>query len=118
MARPRTPTAVLELRGAFINHPSRLHERQNEPFVTEPLPDAPRGIAKPVKIAWTEMKERGSLWLRSPDQFLVHIAAFYMARYRNGECSSAETALLIKGLNMIGFSPSERRKLNLPTGST
>jgi hypothetical protein len=118
MARPRLPTALLELRGGFKNRPSRREARENEPICPEPLPDAPRGIAKPIALAYREMKERGSLWLRSPDQFLVHIAAFYMARYRSGECSSAETSLLIKVLNMIGFSPSERRKLNLPTQTT
>jgi hypothetical protein len=116
MARPRTPTAVLELRGAFKNHPSRLRERENEPICTEPLPDPPRRLPKDVKAAWREMKDRG-FWLSSPDQFLVLIAATYMARHRTDECESAETALLIKVLNMIGFSPAERRKLNLPTRS-
>jgi hypothetical protein len=61
------------------------------------------------------MLSRGGLWSTSADQFLVHIADFYMARYRNNECGSAETALLINVLNMIGISPAERRKLNVST---
>ena len=115
LARPRLPTAVLELRGAFKNHPSRLRDRKFEPLVTTPLPDPPRRLPKDVKAAWREMKDRG-FWLSSPDQFLTGIGAFYMARHRGGECSSAETALLITVLNMIGFSPSERRKLNVKEG--
>jgi hypothetical protein len=115
MARPRKPTALLELSGAFKRNPNRKKARENEPIVSEPLPDAPRRLPAPVKAAWREMRERGSLWLRSPDQFLVHIAAFYMARYRNNECSSAETSLLIGVLGKLGFSPKERAALNLPT---
>lgn len=64
------------------------------------------------------MKGYGGLWLTSADRFLVEIAATYMARYRNNESGSAETALLIGVLNKIGFSPAERRKFNLPTEST
>jgi hypothetical protein len=64
------------------------------------------------------MQDRGGYWLTSADKFLVEIAATYTARYRNNECGSADTALLIGVLNKIGFSPAERRKLNLPTRST
>jgi hypothetical protein len=59
MARPRTPTALLELRGAFKNHPSRLKARKYEPIVTSALPDPPHTLPKPVKAAWLEMCERG-----------------------------------------------------------
>jgi hypothetical protein len=112
LARPRLPTAVLELRGAFKRNPNRKKARENEPICTEPLPDPPRRLLKDVKAAWREMRDRG-FWLSSPDQYLVLIAATYMARHRSDECASAETALLIKVLNMIGFSPAERRKLNV-----
>jgi hypothetical protein len=63
------------------------------------------------------MKGHG-FWLTTADRFLLEIAATLMARYRGDESKSAETALLIKVLNTIGFSPTERRKLNLPTGTT
>ena len=113
MARPRLPTAVLELRGSFLRNPNRKKARENEPICTEPLPDPPRRLPKDVKAAWREMRDRGGLWLTSADQYLVEIAATYMARHRNNECGSAETSLVIKVLNMLGFSPSERRKLNI-----
>ena len=114
LARPRTPTAVLELRGAFKNHPSRLRDRKLEPLVTTPLPEPPRRLPKPVRLMWVEMGSHG-FWLTSADQFLVEIAATLMAAHRADTLKSAETSLLIGVLNKIGFSPTERRKLNLPT---
>ena len=118
MGRNRTATAVLELRGSTKHNAYRYRDRANEPIVTAPLPDPPRRLPRDVKAAWREMQSRGSLWLTSADQFLVHIAAFYVARYRNNECSSAETSLLIGVLSKLGFSPKERGALNLPTRST
>jgi hypothetical protein len=78
-------------------------------------PEPPRRLAKAVKSIWLEMRQHGSVWLTSADRFLVEFAAIYMARYRNSELRSAEIALLIGVLNKIGFSPAERKKLNLPT---
>jgi hypothetical protein len=117
MARPRTPTAVLELRGAFKNHPSRLRDRKYEPLVTTPLPEAPHYLPKLARSMWLEMKSHG-FWLTSADQFLVEIAATYMAAYRGDKLKAADTSLLIGLLNKIGFSPTERRKMNLPANST
>ena len=56
MARPRTPTAVLELRGAFKNHPSRLNARKYEPIVTSGLPD-------PAEAGQVSVGRNASLWL-------------------------------------------------------
>ena len=118
MGRNRTATAVLELRGSTKHNAYRYRDRANEPIVKTKLPDAPRRLPKDVKAAWAEMRSRGGLWLTSADCFLVEIAAFYMARYRNNQCSSAETSLLIGILGKLGFSPKERAALNLPTRTT
>jgi phage terminase small subunit len=117
MARPRIPTAVLELRGAFKNHPSRLKDRKYEPIVMTPLPEPPKYLTKAARAAWHEMESFG-FWLTSADQFLVAIAATLIARYRIDELKSADTSLLIRLLNMIGFSPKSRGALNLPTDTT
>lgn len=117
LARPRTPTAVLELRGAFKNHPSRLRDRKHEPLVTSPLPEPPKYLTKAIAATWLEMKSYG-FWLTSADQFLVEIAATYMAAYRGDKLKSADTSLLIGLLNKIGFSPKERGAFNLPTNGT
>jgi len=56
-------------------------------------------------------------WLTSADRFLVEIAASLRSRYRDDTLKSADTSLLIGLLGKIGFSPTERRKMNLPTNS-
>jgi hypothetical protein len=117
MARPRTPTAVLELRGAFKNHPSRLKERKSEPLITTALPAPPRCLASATAAMWLEMKSRG-YWLTSADRFLVEIAARFMADYRADKLKSGDISLLIGLLGKIGFSPNERGRMNLPTNST
>jgi hypothetical protein len=73
MARPRTPTAALELRGAFKNHPSRK-DREFEPVVTTDLPEPPKHLIGASRATWLEMKSRGH-WFTSADKFLVEIAA-------------------------------------------
>jgi hypothetical protein len=114
MSRPRTPTTVLELRGAFKRNPNRKRARQNEPLVTTPLPEPPAYL---TTAAWSEMKSWG-YWLTRADKFLVEIAATLMSRYRGDELKSADTSLLIGLLGKIGFSPKERGALNLPTKTT
>jgi len=116
MARPRTPTAVLALRGAFINHPSRGRDREFEPRIATGLPAPPRYLESATAAMWLEMKYRG-YWLTSADGFLVEIAATLMARYRVDALNSGDIALLIGLLGKIGFSPGERGKMNLPNGA-
>ncbi len=114
MARPRTPTAVLELRGAFKRNPNR--RRSFEPRILTALPGPPPSLPKPVKSAWLEMQFRG-FWLTSADRFLVEIAATLMAAYRSDQLKSGDVSQLIGLLGKIGFSPKERGALNLPTRS-
>ncbi len=117
MARPRTATSVLHLRGAFKNHPSRLRDRKNEPIVTTALPEPPTRLSNPVKATWLEIQSYGH-WLTSADRFLVEIAAALIVRYRLDDLKSGDVSLLIGLLGKIGFSPKERGALNLPTRST
>jgi hypothetical protein len=114
MARPRTPTAVLELRGAFKNHPSRLKDREFEPVVATDLPEPPKYLTTATAGTWLELKARGH-WLTTADKFLIEIAATLMARYRINELKSGDVSQLIGLLGKIGFSPVERGKMDLPT---
>jgi hypothetical protein len=117
MARPRKPTALLELRGAFKHDPKRKKTRQNEPLVTTPLPDPPENLRPDISEAWRQMKVRGYR-LTSADKFLVEIAATLTARYRLGELNHGHVSVMIGLLGKLGFSPRERGALNLPTRST
>jgi hypothetical protein len=114
MGRPRTPTAVLELRGAFKRNPNRERARRHEPVVATPLPEPPKYLTKAAKAAWLEM-ESWEYSLTSPDQFLVAMAATFMARYRIDQLKKAgDVSTLIGLLGTLGFSPKQRGALNLP----
>jgi hypothetical protein len=113
MGRPRTPTAVLALRGAFRRNSDRLRARKNEPLVTAALPEPPLNLPKLVKSSWLEMQLRG-WWLTSADKFLVEISATLMARYRFDKLNSSDVSQLIQLLSKIGFAPKDRSGLNLP----
>jgi hypothetical protein len=52
MARPRTPTGVLEAKGSFLKHPERKRARANEPKPTGELGDAPDDLSREEKAAW------------------------------------------------------------------
>ena len=51
MGRNRTPTSVLEARGAFLNHPGRKLERMNEPILNGEIRDT-----APVSMSTDEKK--------------------------------------------------------------
>jgi hypothetical protein len=113
MSRPRTPTAVLELRGAFKNYPERARERAGEPRPAEPLGDPPKRLEPANKAAWREMQEHG-FWLTSADQFLVEIAASLMAKHRGGTIDNPARSLLVGTLSKLGLGPAERSKMKVP----
>ena len=114
MSRPRTPTALLELRGAFKNHPSRLRDRKNEPLVATTLPGPPSRLTPPVASVWRDMQAQ-AFWLTSADRWLVEIAATLMAGWQADQIKSADTSMLIGLLGKIGFSPKDRARLNVAT---
>ena len=108
MSRPRTPTAVLELRGSYRKNPRRRREREGEPLVTTPLPDPPARLSDPETAVWREMAAIGH-WLKGPDQFLLEVAVRLMAKHRAGELET--TSHLLTALRKLGFAPGERAKL-------
>jgi hypothetical protein len=112
MGRTRTPTAVLKLRGAFKNHPSRWKDREFEPRIATALPAPPKNLRKATAAMWLAIQSRG-YWLTSADRFLVEIAATLMARYRIDDLKSGDVSMLITLLGKIGFSPGERAKIGI-----
>lgn len=57
MARPRKPTNVLQLAGAFKKDPQRAAARANEPKPTGPIGDPPAGTDAEVARVWREIVE-------------------------------------------------------------
>ena len=54
MGLNRTPTAILERRGSFINHKNRKEARAEEPVVTKRLGSPPKTFTNEQKVIWRE----------------------------------------------------------------
>lgn len=118
MARPRTPSNVLELRGSFQKNPQR--KRLNEPKPVGVVGDFSIGSADPAKI-WDELVESCPRnVLTASDRMALEIAVEYMRQFRENptSCPSDRVKTLIGLLARFGMTPSDRAKLSLPGGET
>lgn len=113
MARPRTPTALLELRGSFKRNPSRGRDRTGEPRPTAPLPGPPNHFTREQKAVWAEVALYGT-WLTSPDQFMLAIAVVLLDKHRRSDIDYKEVPHLVSALSLLGFNPRDRAKINVP----
>lgn len=112
MARPRKPTATLELAGS-IKHNAKRHDRENEPRPATKVGSPPAWLETDAAEIWERMALEG-FWLTSADEFLLEIAAKYMAYFRLGGNDSKVIGQLITVLNKLGFGPAERSKIKAP----
>ena len=116
--RPRTPTNVLEMRGAFIHNPNRRDERAGEPKDDRPLGDPPEYFNVDQIRAWNELADRGRSWLGYPDGMLLELAALQLAALRMLAALVPTSVLKAGGtdlantLTKLGFPPSERSKID------
>lgn len=113
--RPRTPTAVLDARGAFKKDPQR--RRDGEPVVREPLGAMPDNFDEGQARAWTEITETAPLGvLTEADRLAVEFAATLLAEFRQDRYGFPATkhGTLLKLLGQFGMTPSERSRLSIP----
>lgn len=111
MARPRKPTAALELAGAFDRNPNR--KREDEPRPETPIGEPPEHLGEVGAAIWHEMVREG-FWLTSADAFMLEIAVKYMTVFRSGVSDPKLVTPLINVLNKLGFGPAERSKIKAP----
>ncbi len=145
MARPRKPTAVLELTGAFKHNPQR--KRPNEPKESRPLGDPPARLPAAARRYWRELADMAGVSLTRRDRWTVELAARLMDKaatevtakavfsvvgeqdvsldgvkklqieveFANPSISGAELSTLTKLLCAMGMDPASRSKLSIPT---
>jgi hypothetical protein len=109
--RPRKPTAVLELNGAYKKDPQR--RRTSEPIPTTEPGAAPEYLGEDGALIWDELVSEG-FWLTGADTFLLEVATKYMTLFRQGVCEPKLVSQLISVLNKLGFGPAERSKIKAP----
>jgi hypothetical protein len=115
MARPRKPSAVLELNGAYSRNPNRKR-------TDEPRPDTPLSEGEPppwinddeqALALWDDLVAEG-FWLTTADSFMLEVAVRYMTYFRNGGSEPKVISLLVGTLNKLGFGPADRSKIKAP----
>lgn len=114
MARPRTPSNVLELKGAFKKNPQR--KRVNEPNPAKAIGKRPAQSVDPDEI-WDEIIAKcPPNVLTNADELALEIAVEYMRQFRMDpmRCSAERIKTVINLLARFGMTPSDRAKLSLP----
>lgn len=110
MARPRKPTAVLELTGAFQKDPQR--KRPNEPKPTGSLGEPPVDFDEYLKALWQDLVRMVPAGvLTNADRWLVELACRTMRQVKKGEALAAEKNLLLSCLSRMGLTPADRSKI-------
>jgi len=115
MARPRTPTNVLELRGAFKKDPQR---KRSEPETVGTLTDAPDYLDDEVRAIWAEFVKCAPIGVMTEsDRLSLEIACHLMREFRQNpvEFTAAKIGRLQALLGSFGMTPADRAKLATPS---
>jgi len=111
MARTRTPTNVLDARGAFKKHPERA---RTDAETAGPLGKAPAHIEGEVLKAWKEIEKSAPLQvLTQSDRLALELAANLLAQFRLGpvDFPAAKLVRLEALLGKFGMTPADRAKV-------
>jgi hypothetical protein len=112
--RPRTPTEILALRGAFKRHPERKRQRTGEPVPATPIGPAPAYFDAAQSAAYADLVRQAAAGiLCDADGVAVEAAAVLLARMRaHGDAFTAgEFGRLQALLAAFGMSPADRSKV-------
>ena len=113
MARPRTPTNIIDLKGAFKVNPERKRP-------AEPAPNAPFDLKPPAyllacqKKTWREVVKRVPAGvLGDADRMHVEIVACLLADFRSlqGAMDTTRIGRLTQEMGKLGLNPSARASL-------
>lgn len=111
MARPRTPTNVLDARGAFRKDPQRKRE---DPETVGDLGKPPAHLTAEAADCWKEIAKlapRGVL--TGSDRLSVEVASNLMSQFRLNpvEFPAAKLVRLEALLGKFGMTPADRAKV-------
>lgn len=115
MARPRTATNIMELRGAYKKHPERRADRENEPRPLAEIGLPPETLADDERAVWEDMVARMPYGVIGDcDRDHLEVASRLMAYTRRvpvEEWEAAKIARLDAMLGKMGMNPADRSKV-------
>ena len=117
MARPRTPSNVLQMRGAFDKNPKRGREREGEPEANGEIGEPPESLSEDAKKCWFEIEGllAPGVLCRS-DRLALEMAASLLVQMREMKWV-APAALIARyeaQIGKFGMTPSDRSKVSVP----
>lgn len=113
MAKPRTPSAVLEARGAFDKDPAR----RREDFSAGEFDPAPPDYFQPHQVdVWNEIVGvLPATVLQATDRMAVELASRLIAQFRQQPdvmVTSAQVAQIRTALAVLGMTPADRSRVS------
>ena len=114
MARPRTPTNVLELRGAFAKNPQR--KRPNEPKPEADVGVPPKHFDESHKAIWKEIKKNSASGVMTiSDRLALELLCVLVCQFRTDPAgfSAAKMARMDSLFGKFGFTPADRSKVSV-----
>lgn len=115
MARPRKPTNVLELRGAFKQNPDRATARANEPAPEGEIGEPPARLSDFERECWVELVSSAHAGvLCAADRLFVEYGARVLAQLRNQVDIDPKLGIRFETVcARLGMTPSDRSKVQL-----
>lgn len=114
MARPRKPSNVLELNGAFKKDPQRRRASVKPP--AGPVGDAPAHFDEHQLQCWNEVVEQAPPGvLKASDRSSVELLATLLAEFRQAPYAfnAAKHGNTLKLLQQFAMTPSSRENFSL-----
>lgn len=115
MARPRKPTNVLELKGAFKKDPGRGAARANEPEAAGEIGEPPARLSEFERECWVELVSSAHAGvLCAADRLFVEYGARVLAQLRNQTDIDPKLGIRFETVcARLGMTPSDRSKVQL-----
>lgn len=115
MAKPRTPSNVLALKGAFAKNPSRGRDRADEPEPVGEIGDAPKHLTSEERACWVELVllcPVGVLCVN--DRPFMEYAARVFASVRAPGPLDLKAGVRFEAIiGRLGMSPADRSKVSV-----
>jgi hypothetical protein len=119
MPKPRTPSAVLEARGAFAHDPARAR-KDFDSGIFDKTP--PNYFSESQKDAWNEIvRLLPSTVLQATDRLAVELTARLISRFRSQDdedVTMAQVAQIRTALATLGMTPADRSRVTAAKAPT
>jgi phage terminase small subunit len=113
MARNRTPTAILDAKGAFIINPQRA--RENEPTSGRPIGPPPKCLSSDEKKVWKLLVKQSlpGVLMESDTTLFMLLVRLTTKLYKNQPLMVGEMSQLISLGSKFAMNPADRSKVSV-----